>query len=419
MTTNQSLQLNINKMLACYQSGQYEMAKNLALSITKQFPNHNLTWKVLAAIYVQAGQMDEALMASQKVVRLDPKDAEAHSNMGFIFVKLNRFHDAEVCYKKAIELKADYTEAHINLGSTLDKLNRFEESESSYRKAIELKPDFAEAYYNLGITQKKLGKLEKAETSYKKAIELKPKYAEAYNNLGISQKKLGKLEEAETSYKKAIEFKPDYAEAHTNLDVLLKQNRLMSIIENSNASKSDTGIRLSSNPFTTKRRVEAELVTNLYKINSTKLDEVDIGYLRYGKGRSSDYRLFENNSFIMKNVEEDLISIMKQAVKSDIFIMESFFNIFQAGSGIAKHNHINDFDRNNGLINQKYSLVYYLSVGDQNCNEPGILKLYNPDNEILPSEGMITIFPADRKHTAVYGGKTDRVVIGVNFYSLI
>ena len=121
----------------------------------------------------------------------------------------------------------------------------------------------------------------------------------------------------------------------------------------------------------------------------------------------------------MKNVEEDLISIMKQAVKSDIFIMESFFNIFQTRSGIAKHNHINDFDRNNGLVNQKYSLVYYLSVGDQNCNEPGILKLYNPDNEILPSEGMITIFPADRKHTAVYGGKTDRVVIGVNFYSLI
>ena len=453
MTTDQSLQLNINKMLACYQSGQYEMAKNLALSITKQFPNHNLTWKVLATIYGQAGQMDEALMASQKAMRLDPKDAEAHNNMGFILFKLNRFHDAEVSCKKAIELKADFAEAHnnlgitlenlskleeaeasykktiklkpdfvaahYNLGSTLHKLNRFEESESSYRKAIELKPDFVEAYNNLGTTQKKLDKLEEAETNYKKAIELKPKYAEAYNNLANTLKGLGKLNEAEASYRKAIELKPDFVEAHTNLNVLLKQNRLMNIIKNSNASKSDSGIRLTSNPFTTKRRVEAELVTNLYKINSTKLDEVDIEYLRYGNGRSSDYRLFENNSFIMKNVEEDLISIMKQAVKSDIFIMESFFNIFQTGSGIAKHNHINDFDRNNGLINQKYSLVYYLSVGDQNCNEPGILKLYNPDNEILPSEGMITIFPADRKHTAVYGGKTDRVVIGINFYSLI
>jgi len=31
---------------------------------------------------------------------------------------------------------------------------------------------------------------------------------------------------------------------------------------------------------------------------------------------------------------------------------------------------------------------------------------------------MITIIPAGRKHSAVYGGKKDRVIIGVNFYSL-
>ena len=70
------------------------------------------------------------------------------------------------------------------------------------------------------------------------------------------------------------------------------------------------------------------------------------------------------------------------------------------------------------IIDQKYSLVYYLSVGDQNCKEPGILKLYDPDQEILPYDGMVIIFPASRRHSAVYGGKTDRVMIGVNFYSI-
>ena len=54
---------------------------------------------------------------------------------------------------------------------------------------------------------------------------------------------------------------------------------------------------------------------------------------------------------------------------------------------------------------QKYSLVYYLSVGDQNCMDPGILKLYDPSEDILPYEGMIAIFPADRKHSSIYGGK--------------
>ena len=89
-----------------------------------------------------------------------------------------------------------------------------------------------------------------------------------------------------------------------------------------------------------------------------------------------------------------------------------------SGSGSTPHNHLTSFDKARGLINKKYSLQYYISAGDQNCNEPGVFKLKDPDEEILPSEGMITIIPAGRKHSAVYGGKTDRVMIGVNFYSL-
>ena len=46
------------------------------------------------------------------------------------------------------------------------------------------------------------------------------------------------------------------------------------------------------------------------------------------------------------------------------------------------------------------------------------LKLYDPNEDILPCECMIAIFPADRKHSSVYGGEKDRVMIGVNFYSL-
>ena len=88
--------------------------------------------------------------------------------------------------------------------------------------------------------------------------------------------------------------------------------------------------------------------------------------------------------------------------------------------GSTPHNHLNDLDKGIGFDfgKQKYSLVYYLSVGDQNCSEPGMLKLYEPSEDILPCAGMIIIIPASRIHSAVYEGKTDRVMIGVNFYSL-
>ena len=42
----------------------------------------------------------------------------------------------------------------------------------------------------------------------------------------------------------------------------------------------------------------------------------------------------------------------------------------------------------------------------------------NPEEDILPTKGLIAIFPADRKHSSTYNGKKDRIMIGVNFYSL-
>jgi hypothetical protein len=91
------------------------------------------------------------------------------------------------------------------------------------------------------------------------------------------------------------------------------------------------------------------------------------------------------------------------------------------GGGINRHNHTTnslDNDPSFYLAQQKFSLVYYASVGNQNCTEPGILELYDPSESVLPSNGMITIFPAERYHSVKYNGKTDRVIIGINFYCL-
>ena len=77
------------------------------------------------------------------------------------------------------------------------------------------------------------------------------------------------------------------------------------------------------------------------------------------------------------------------------------------------------FDKNQKLVNQKYSLTYYLSVGDQNCSEPGHFQLYSPSEEIIVTEGMVVIFPASRNHYAVYNGRKDRIMVGINFSSLL
>ena len=429
------MEIEIQQAIKAHKEGRIEEAERLYRSISKNQPTNLAAYNNLGVILQNLGRLDEAEINYRKVIELKPDYGEAHYNLGITLQGLHKFGEAETSYRKAIELKPDYGEAHYNLGITLQGLHKFGEAETSYRKAIELKPDYANVYFNLGNTLRKINKLSEAEKNYRKAIELKPNYAESYLNLGAALKVLGKFDEAEISYRKAIEIKPDYVEAHHNLEVLLKQKRLLSKIEQAKKSEINTkislfkknfsklfksDIRLNSNPVVLSRKVEAELISQLYKINTRKLNDVNPNIAPcYGNGRNSDYNLFKNNFSTIKIVTKDLINIMKEAVKSDIFIMESFFNIFQAGGGIISHNHINNFDNNYELLNKKFSLSYYLDVGDQNCSEPGTLKLQDPDKEILPTDGMIVIFPASRKHSAAYGGEKDRVMIGVNFYSLI
>ena len=166
------------------------------------------------------------------------------------------------------------------------------------------------------------------------------------------------------------------------------------------------------------------LIKCLYNIKSLDLNRFTDP--SFGKARGSDYELFQDNQSITEDLKQDLVSITQKIFNSDVFFRDSFFTILEGDSIIKKHNHIGGLDLfpNLNLWKQKYSLVYYLSIGDQDCKYPGSLKFYEDKNsiksnsEILPTEGMIIIFPADRYHSVKYDGNKDRVIIGVNFYCI-
>jgi len=319
--------------------------------------------------------------------------------------------------QKAIGLAPSDAETQYNLGLVLQSLGKFDEAEATYRQAITLKPDFAEARSNLGNTLQELGRLEEAEESYRHAVALRPDLALAHQKLGIALYLNGDIDSALLAMEKANYIDPN-SKPITLLLRLLKSKKSikkskLGVVKVSNLA------RFTSNPLILNREVEAEFIASLYEMISRELDEAKDA--RYGNGTcSTDFNLFDDNRHIVKSVAQDLTKIMMDAVKSEIYIDDSFFNILRPGSGTTVHRHINSLDNVKGLVldKKKYSLVYYLSKGDQNCREPGILKLYDPSEDILPHKGMITIIPATRRHSSIYAGKKDRVMVGVNFYSL-
>ena len=318
--------------------------------------------------------------------------------------KSNKMTDLNI--KKSIEL--------YNEGLTYGKKGDFKLAEKFYLKAIKLNPEFFQAHYNLGNINKNSGNLNKAVNFFQKSIEIKSDFINGYYNLGNTLKLLGKLEEAEKNFDKVLELNPNLEEAKENLQIINELKELKSIVK---PIKNIKKIITNTNTFKTFREVEPSLISELYKIRTLELDKSGLYDARYGNGQFSNFELLQNESSVIKKAKHELVKIMEDAVKGKIYIKESFFNIFKTGSGVRPHAHFSDFDKNMGYEHQKFSLVYYLSVGDQKSSEPGILNLYDPKKEILPSNGLLLIFPATQKHAASYNGKEDRIMIGINFYS--
>ena len=407
----------------------------------------------IALKYHAKGDVTEALKYYQYYISQGFNNHIVFSNYGVILKDLGKLKEAEILLRKAIELNPEYVIAYSNLAGILINLGKLKEAEILLRKAIELSPNNAVSYSNLGGVLGDLGKLKEAEILLLKAIKTNPDYTKSYSNLGIILRDLGKFKEAEIYHRKAIALNPDlhegYIELAIDLYILGKKNLaiksllkaslldsknitgriLLSIFQNEKKNKAQdhqqnnyksniTQNNHKSNLLIFNIPVPEKLVDSLYKIKTREQDIYQ--FPTYGDSKGSDYKLFESNDLNIKIIKKKLIKVLKSSLNSEIFISESFFTIFRSGGGLISHDHLSKIDKIRGLniAHKKFSLVYYLSVGDQNCQKPGILKLENPNQEILPKNGLVIIFPAERKHSVFYKGNKDRIIIGVNFYKI-
>ena len=163
MSSKAPSEIQIAILLDFYNSGRLADAEKLALAITVEFPEHQLSWKLLWTIMGQTGRYAEALSPNQKAVQLAPQDSDAHYNLGLTLAELNEFDEAEKSYANAIALNPKNFQAHTNLGNTHKSLGKLEEAVASYETAIALNPNYALAHNNLGNALLELARLTDAQ----------------------------------------------------------------------------------------------------------------------------------------------------------------------------------------------------------------------------------------------------------------
>lgn len=97
-----------------------------------------------------SGEFEKAVAKYNKVIKADPKCAEAHFGKAEASVGVPKLTPEEVMesYKKAVELDPKNPIYQSSYGAYLVEIGRFNEAEAAYLKAAELDPDNARYYFS-------------------------------------------------------------------------------------------------------------------------------------------------------------------------------------------------------------------------------------------------------------------------------
>ena len=73
----------------------------------------------LGNAYFQKGQMNEAVDAYQRALKIKPDDVSARNNLGMALLKQGKTDEAAVQFRKVLALQPDFALARTNLNKAL------------------------------------------------------------------------------------------------------------------------------------------------------------------------------------------------------------------------------------------------------------------------------------------------------------
>ncbi len=200
-----------------------------------------LQWNEKGNDCVKRGAFEDAALAYNKAIQLNPSLGAPYSNLALTYLTQGQCAEAILLYQKSIELletDKDKALSWNGLGNAYRCINDYANALTAYQKAAELDPetagmrdgadDFqtaqsprsARAWNDLGELFFKTGASAEAIEAFNKAIELEPEAGQPYSNLAQALASQGKYAEAIPLYQKSIDL------LHDNKDKAAAWNRL-------------------------------------------------------------------------------------------------------------------------------------------------------------------------------------------------
>ncbi len=171
------------------------------------------------SLFVRAGEAikrkdyHQAFEVLRQIVREDPKDYEAWTEIGTVYFLQKKNDEAEKAYLQALDKQPLFILALLNLGKIRLAKNDAEGAIQILSKAIAVKPPSVEAHYFLGEAYLSRGTGSKAIIYMNEALRLEPlAKAEIHLRIASIYDAAGLKDLAAAEYEKFLQKRSDYAD---------------------------------------------------------------------------------------------------------------------------------------------------------------------------------------------------------------
>lgn len=200
-------------------SGKWDAALRATQAVVAKYPEFALGYDRLGDVYSHMGLIDDAIMAYQQAVKLDPTDtgsAGSWNSLGNLYRKIHENSQADYAFSKAVSLQEKRVNSQPRgeerifslwtLGNMFKDAGRIDEAERTYLAATDEYPRNAMAWFALAEIYVDRMELERAATAYYDGMADK-RYSEAWKLVAKKLSDNGKEEYALKCYQLSEQLK--------------------------------------------------------------------------------------------------------------------------------------------------------------------------------------------------------------------
>lgn len=136
----------------------------------------------------RSGDVPGAERAYRKVLKKNPRDADALHLLGLALSQIGRGPDGAGSIKAALAVRDNFPDAHLNLAIILAQAGDATGAEHHFRRAVYFRPAPPVAQINLGLLLRNHGRIEEATGCFEAAIRVDPRNVEAYVELARTKR---------------------------------------------------------------------------------------------------------------------------------------------------------------------------------------------------------------------------------------